>query len=749
MNSMLGSTAELAILLKLKDEVTGPLNNIDRSLQGLNTRSATVSGGLTKIGGGLALGAERLAIGLIAVGGSVAAVAVSATNAAAKYQAAMELVHTQAGATQAEVDSMSQSLLTLAPKVGTNATDLAAGLYHIESAGVRGAKALQELTIAAEGAKVGQANLEDVTNALVGAVNTGISGTENMSSAMGTLNAIVGAGNMRMGDLAGAITTGILPVAKSLGLSLTDVGAALADMTDQGVPATDAATRLRMTFSLMEAPTSKAQKAFKEIGLSSVTLADDMRQPNGLLVALRDLKSHLDASGMSAVQQSQIISEAFGGGRTSSTILTLLGSLDRLQTKYADITAGTNSFAQAWDSTALTIDERKAMLGAGVDALKIKLGDELLPVEGKVLDALTKLASDPAVTAGIASLGDGLASLFTDQNIANAESFISGVVPGLMSFAKDVLPPLEEGLKVTGQAAKAAFDMFMALPEPVKAAVIAAIAANKLTGGLVASGLGDLAKVGLGAATGSGGGGVAGALGMVQKVYVVNMPPGGIGGLGGGAAGEGATAVEGAAGAGALGAGIPLAVLGSAIALGVISLYAEGSKNIRTNTDLGAQGLTPAEIQAYKYSQMDATEQHQAAMHGYGKGANYDQDLASALAKLGDATAKLNSTITYGPAVGMGEHGQAGALATAAQSLDGAVHAWRDTSASLNAALSHDTTGADLHASAQSLDSAVRAWRSNPPPAPHINVYVDTSVSVYDVNRAQVHTGSYRTAIPV
>ena len=109
--NVFGQSAELAILLKLKDEVTGPLNNIDRSLSGLNTRTATVSGGLTKIGGGLALGAERLAIGLVAVGGSVAAVAVSATNAAAQYQSAMELVHTQAGATQAEVETISAALL--------------------------------------------------------------------------------------------------------------------------------------------------------------------------------------------------------------------------------------------------------------------------------------------------------------------------------------------------------------------------------------------------------------------------------------------------------------------------------------------------------------------------------------------------------------------------------------------------------------------------------------------------------------
>src|SRR5438309_1355327 len=66
-----------------------------------------------------------------------------AAKSAASFQSSMELIRTQAGQGQAEVNSMSKSVLKMAPELGTSTADLADGLYHIESAGYHGAKALK------------------------------------------------------------------------------------------------------------------------------------------------------------------------------------------------------------------------------------------------------------------------------------------------------------------------------------------------------------------------------------------------------------------------------------------------------------------------------------------------------------------------------------------------------------------------------------------------------------------------------
>jgi hypothetical protein len=122
-------------------------------------------------------------------------------------------------------------------------------LYHVESSfqstGITSSKAMQILQTAAEGARIGGANLIDVTNALDAAVVSGIPGVQNMGEAMGGLLRIVGSGDMTMQDFADAASTGILAVAKVYGASLTDVGAALATYGDNNIRGAKARTYRR------------------------------------------------------------------------------------------------------------------------------------------------------------------------------------------------------------------------------------------------------------------------------------------------------------------------------------------------------------------------------------------------------------------------------------------------------------------------------------------------------------------------
>jgi TP901 family phage tail tape measure protein len=259
--------------------------------------------------------------------------------------------------------------------------------------GLNASDAFNALKIASEGAAVGQANLEDVTNALGGAISSGIKGTSNYGDAMATLNAIVGSGNMRMSDLTAALGTGILAAAKTAGMSIQDVGAALATMTDNGVPATDAATRLRMTFSLMAAPTKAAQTALEGIGLSQFALADDMRN-KGLLPALQDLEDHLKSSGKTADEQAAIISKAFGGARTGTTIELLLQNLPRLGQKYTDISNGVKNFQVDVNVQANTWNAQLDNMNANLQVFRDTVGTSLLQIANEVLPVVISALKD-------------------------------------------------------------------------------------------------------------------------------------------------------------------------------------------------------------------------------------------------------------------------------------------------------------------------------------------------------------------
>lgn len=394
------SDNSLNIIVKLKDDASAGLQAISQKMQGLGEQvatSATSIGGkvseigtsMQSLGKSMSSAGQSLSLGLTL---PITALGYSIVDTSTKFQASMELIRTQAGASQSEVDSMTQSVLALAKsgETGQGPEKLADGLYHLESLGLRGSQAMDALKVSAQAADLGIADMEGVTNALGAAMVTGIKGTQNMSEAMGLLDATIGQGNMRMDDLVAALGTGVLPAAKSFGLGLQDVGAALATLTDNGMRADESATRLRMTFTLMAAPTDKAKGAFATLGLSAYQLADDMRN-GGIVPAMEDLNKHLKASGLSATQQAAVLSEAFGGGRTSAAILTLSQQVDRLKTKYDAIGASAGEFN---DKVAATHETNMYKLNAAmaqVQSTMIDLGGTVMPLVAQGLQTLVPI----------------------------------------------------------------------------------------------------------------------------------------------------------------------------------------------------------------------------------------------------------------------------------------------------------------------------------------------------------------------
>ncbi len=330
----------------------------------------------------------------------IAAVGFESVKMSMDFRAAMERVHGQAGASEAEVKKMTKAVLAM-KGTAHSPKELADALFHVESTSIRGAHALDLLKYAAIGANVGNTNLESVTNALVSVLKTAPHDIHGAGQAMGLLNEIVGAGNMRMDELVGAISTGVLPAAKTFGLGMRDVGASLDVMTSRGIPAEQAATRLRMTFSLMAAPSSKAVTALGEVGLTQGKLAKDMRQPNGVLVAMRDLKHHLETSGKSASEQAAIISHAFGGGRTSSGIMTLVQNTKDLATAYHALPVRAEpALKKLEDANAQWEKTSKAHWDnakANIENSAVRIGTTLTPI---VIPVLVKLANAVQTAVG-------------------------------------------------------------------------------------------------------------------------------------------------------------------------------------------------------------------------------------------------------------------------------------------------------------------------------------------------------------
>lgn len=352
---------------------------------------------------------------LLGLAAGAAAVGYETVKMATNFNSQMELIATQAHAPQDEVDALKQKVLDLAPAVGIGPEKLAEGLYHIESTGIRGQQAMDILTASAKDAQIGIADLDTVAFAMSGVMSVSMKDVRDAADGVAYLNTIVGTGDMKMQGLADAIGTGVLPVFKTAGLGMTDFGAALSTLTDNATPPTVAANHLKTAIQLLQNQSGPATKALAEIGIGSGQLANDLQKPDGLLVAIQDVKTHLEASGKTAAEQGQIMSKAFGGARGAATIETLVGEIDKLKSKYQDM--GTEAqrqaqFQQDWADTQEQFRQKMQEVGAQFQTWAIEIGNVLLPALGHLADGFLTVVNFLSTHQGVlVAIGSGLLPL--------------------------------------------------------------------------------------------------------------------------------------------------------------------------------------------------------------------------------------------------------------------------------------------------------------------------------------------------
>jgi len=349
--------------------------------------------------------ASAMSLKKFGIGAAVAfgVVAIESLKAASKFQQSTELIHTQAGVSQASVDSMRKSILGLSGEVGTGPEALSEAMFHIASTGARGAKAIAELKTAAEGAKVGNADLTDVTNALNATIVSGIKGAQNFGHAMGALNAIVGAGDMHMQDLADALGSGLLVQMKTFGVNLTQTGAALAVFGDNNIRGAQAATYLRQAVQNLSDPAQKADKALGLIHLTVGQLQTALAD-HGLSGALRTLHDHFETSGIAANRWGQVLEEAFTK-KAGTGISILVEQFGRYELKQAEVAEGAKNFSGDWEATTKNLSFQFSRLQADVQVLAIKFGDMLIPAAMDTIHAF--IAVGDAVAATVKWLSNG------------------------------------------------------------------------------------------------------------------------------------------------------------------------------------------------------------------------------------------------------------------------------------------------------------------------------------------------------
>lgn len=435
-----------ASLAKFDGQLAATAANADRSLgRVVGGTEKVVTAGKRMQATGRTIAGVGKTIGLATV--PLALFGAESVKMSLNFRRQMGLVATDAGGTAREVKKLEHSVLGLARTSQFGPQQLAESLFHVESSGYRGAKAMKVLNEAQKLATTGNSELQSTTYALVSATKAlyGESLT-NVNRTAAELNGIVAHGDMRLEELTAAMATGVIPKGKAMGLTLQDIGASMDVMTSRGIPAQRAAYALGFTLQKLIPYGEKAEDAFKSIGLGEEELIKTAQHGKfGYVSALEDLQRHLDQLPTKA-QQTKVIEEMFGGGRMTSGLLTNLQNLGEMRKIYRELGDEVGKYNRhVKEAEEQPLVKMKAAWSS-IQADMVEIGGDLLPVIVPGFEHLVHLAD--GAMHGFASLPPGLQSAAVEAGLIAIGLSGGLIVTGKLITAVGTLREAMAGLAV-------------------------------------------------------------------------------------------------------------------------------------------------------------------------------------------------------------------------------------------------------------------------------------------------------------
>ena len=229
-------------------------NKLVRGLDRASKRLKAFGAGVKKIGMSMAKLSAVMAAPLVA-GGKVFA----------DFEQQLAKVSTMLDDPAKYMDTYKKAIRDMAVEFGESTEALANGLYDILSASIPAEKALDVLTVAVKAAKAGMTDTATAADAITTILNSYGLSAEHAQSVSDLLFSVVKRGKTTFAELAPQIGL-VASVASSAGVSLEEMGAALATMTRSGVRSERAVTALSAIVMSFLKPTQESIDAARALG---------------------------------------------------------------------------------------------------------------------------------------------------------------------------------------------------------------------------------------------------------------------------------------------------------------------------------------------------------------------------------------------------------------------------------------------------------------------------------------------------
>ncbi len=258
-----------------------------------------------------------------AVTGAVAAasaaltgLAVTGVNAFAGFQEQMNSVFTLLpGISQQAMQEMGAQVKDFAVEFGALPEKVIPALYEALSSGVPKDNVFSFLATAQKAAIGGVTDTQTTVDGLTSVVNAYGADVLSVQDASDQMFTAVAYGKTTFAEMAGTLYN-VNPIAASLGVAFSDLSAAIAAMTAQGVPTAQTTTMLRQLFVELSQSGGEVSDLFQQ--LSGTSFKSFIANGGNVQQALQLLEQHANSSGVG-------INDLFSSVEAGSAALTLTG----------------------------------------------------------------------------------------------------------------------------------------------------------------------------------------------------------------------------------------------------------------------------------------------------------------------------------------------------------------------------------------------------------------------------------------
>ena len=250
--------------------------------------------------------ARKTSLMNVGLGAALASAAIigESVKMAADFQQKTSILVTAAGESTTAIGHVRSGILDLAASTGASWKELADGAYILEKAGYRDADMLHILKAGAQAAAEEGAKLSTVVGATSAVMHDYHLPASAAVSVTNGLKAAAGEAKATFEQFDAALGT-VVPLAANAKISFADVSGVLAEMTQHGISADEAAQQIANSMRNLTGPNMVAQKMMAQLGISVndvTTRVGDGPGGRGLAGTLQYLSTtilqHMGPSGL-------------------------------------------------------------------------------------------------------------------------------------------------------------------------------------------------------------------------------------------------------------------------------------------------------------------------------------------------------------------------------------------------------------------------------------------------------------------